>query len=109
VVKDETLAWEFLITYDVHQHCALFHSTDTSCNCHKHQTYGYDYHESCRREEVIVHKDAEVIKNRWNGGSDCHQQKSSELGKKKLAIHVKIIEPINQSMRLMTFKTILSW
>jgi hypothetical protein len=64
VINDKKLAWECLITHNVDQHGAFFHGTNTSRDGNEHQADGNYNHETCRREEVIIHKDAEVIENR---------------------------------------------
>lgn len=82
VANDKELVWEWFFiwfTYNVDQHGALFNGTNTSRDGNNHQTYGNDNHESCRCEEVIVHKNAEVIENSRNGGSNSHKEKGSEL------------------------------
>ena len=61
-----------LTTYNVHQHSAFFDSSNTSSDRNKHQTNGYDHHERCRCEEMVIHEDAEVIKNRIDRRPDSH-------------------------------------
>jgi hypothetical protein len=67
----EESAWA---THDVHQHGAFLDSSNASGDSDKHQTNRNHHHECRRREEMIVHEDAEVIENRIYSRPNGHQQ-----------------------------------
>lgn len=71
--------WAIWFTYNIDQHCTLLHSTDAAGYRNKQQTNRYNNHEGGRREEVVVHENAEVVKNRRDCGADSHQQEGREL------------------------------
>lgn len=74
--RESSAMW---FTHDVDQHGALLNSPGASRDGHNHQADGDDHHERCRREEVIVHEDAEIVENRGDGGADGHQEEGGEL------------------------------